>query len=400
MKIDSGNEWTGTGVQDLIVDLINALSAVKSLSEVSCEMADEKTVIRHALSGLLSNQDMERCSFFIVDSDNMLSNVTGLSIDDSPDDDRGLSEKSIHFRVGEGIIGTAAASGKIQYCHNCQEDERFVNSGNPAYMPGSIVCVPVYTLHHLLIGVLNVSHPQPNFFTNWHLQLLEVYANILGQLITNRRLFQQMELQISLRTAELERLVQETSQLKDYYASMSMHDQLTGLHNRRYFYEQVDLALAHHRRYAYPFCLLVMDIDHFKFINDQYGHQFGDEVLIGVSKALKQQVRNTDILVRYGGEEFVIIFTNTSCNNGKEFSERIRQQIKSLSWSNGEENVSITISIGLHCLSPAHAALDQISHSDIDHIIQCADTALYKAKENGRDRVEVYEEFSPDIGTC
>ena len=393
MKIDVGSEWTGTGVQDLIVDLINALSAVKSLSEVSCEMVDEKTVIRHALSGLLHNQDMERCSFFIVDGDNMLSNVTGLSIDDSLDDDRGLSEKSMHFRVGEGIIGAAAASGKIQHCHNCQDDQRFANSGNPACMPGSIVCVPVYTLHHALIGVLNVSHPQPNFFTHWHLQLLEVYVNILGQLITNRRLFQQMELQISLRTAELERLVKETGQLKDYYASMSMHDQLTGLHNRRYFYDQVELALAHHQRYAYPFCLLVMDIDHFKSINDQYGHQFGDEVLIGVSKALKQEVRNTDILVRYGGEEFVIIFSNTSCDSGKQFSERIREQIKALSWRTGEKNVSITISIGLHCLNLVHATHGQDSQSDIDHIIQCADAALYKAKEKGRDRVEVYSAF-------
>ena len=389
MKFDIGKETTGTGIQDLIVDLINALSAVKSLSEVSCEIADEKTVIRHALSGLLSNQDMERCSFFVVDSDGMLSNVTGLSIDDSPDENISLPEKTMHFKRGEGIIGSAAISGEIQYCRNCSEDQRFANGGNPASLPGSIICVPVYTLHHVLIGVLNVSHPQPNFFSNWHLRLLEVYSNILGQLITNRRLFQQMESQISLRTAELERLVQETSQLKDYYASMSMHDQLTGLHNRRYFYDQVELALAQHKRHAYPFCLLVMDIDHFKLINDQYGHQFGDEVLIGVSEALKQEVRNTDILVRFGGEEFVIIFSNTSCDSGKYFSERIRKKIKSLNWKNDEEKVSITISIGLHCLKPGHTQQDQ--QLDIDKIISCADAALYKAKENGRDRVEIFK---------
>lgn len=387
-KFDAESDWTGTGVQELIIDLINALSTLKSLSEVSCEMEDEKTVIRHALSGLLQNQDMERCSFFIIDSENLLSNVTGLGIEDSPDNDTGLSEKAMHFQLGEGIIGAAAASGEMQHSRNCFEDQRFAHIGNPAAMPGSVVCVPVYTLHHVLIGVLNVSHRQPEFFTDWHLRLLEVYANILGQLITNRRLFQQMESQISLRTAELERLVQETSQLKDYYASMSMHDQLTGLHNRRYFYDQVELALAHHKRYAYPFCLLVMDIDHFKFINDQYGHQFGDEVLIDVSAALKKEVRNSDILVRFGGEEFVIIFTNTSCDNGKCFSERIRKQIKALKWKNNEETVNITISIGLHCLSPAYSEVEQ--PMDIDQIISCADAALYKAKENGRDRVEIF----------
>lgn len=394
MKFDAGSDWTGTGVQELIIDLINALSTLKSLSEVSCEMADEKTVIRRALSGLLSNQDMERCSFFIVDNENMLSNVTGLSIEDLLDDDMGFHEKSIHFRIGEGIIGLAAASGEMQYCRNCFEDQRFATIGDSASMPGSIICVPVYTLHHVLIGVLNVSHPQSEFFTNWHVRLLEVYANILGQLISNRRLFQQMESQICLRTAELERLVKETTQLKDYYASMSMHDQLTGLHNRRYFYDQVELALAHHKRYAYPFCLLVMDIDYFKAINDKYGHQFGDEVLISVSETLKKEVRNTDILVRFGGEEFVIIFTNIGCDSGKQFSERIREQIKALSWSNGEENVSITISIGLHCLSPVNSETEQ--QLDIDQIISCADTALYKAKENGRDRVEVFGAFPPN----
>ncbi|MDD2740341.1 MAG: sensor domain-containing diguanylate cyclase [Methylomonas lenta] len=391
MKFDIGKEWAGTGVQDLIVDLVNALSAVKSLSEVNCEMADEKTVIRYALAALLQNQDMERCSFFVIDNNGILSNVTGLSTLDSPEDNMWLPEKSMSFQLGEGIIGAAAASGKVQQCNNCQENQQFANTGNPSSVPGSIICVPVYTLRKVLIGVLNVSHPQPGFFSNWHLRLLEVYANILGQLITNRRLFQQMESQISLRTAELERLVQETSQLKDYYASMSMHDQLTGLHNRRYFYEQVGLALAHHKRYAYPFCLLVMDIDYFKAINDKYGHQFGDEVLISVSEALKKEVRNTDILVRFGGEEFVIIFTNIGCDSGKQFSERIREQIKALSWSNGEEKVSITISIGLHCLNPKYSEVEP--QLDIDQIISCADAALYAAKDNGRDRVEVFGAF-------
>ncbi len=385
---DTVNEWEGSGVQDLIIDLVNALSAVKSLSEISCEMADEKTLIRQALSGLLRNQDMERCSFFILNSDGMLSNVTGLSIVELPDHSHGWSATPLEFKVGEGIIGRAAAARDMQYCANCFEDDRFSKVNGQAYMPGSIVCAPVLTLHNVLIGVLNVSHPQPNFFTDWHLRLLDVYTNILGQLITNRRLFQQMEMQIALRTAELERLVDETRQLKDHYVNLSMHDQLTGLHNRRYFYDQVELALAQHRRYSYPFCVLVMDIDHFKSINDKYGHVFGDQVLISVAKTLKEQVRNTDILVRFGGEEFVIIFTNTSCDNGRSFAERIRKEIKKLSWNAFDEDVHITLSIGLYCLNPNQSDVNRML--DIDQIIHFADTALYEAKDKGRDRIEVY----------
>ena len=383
-------EWEGTGVQDLIIDLVNALSAVKSLSEVSCEMADEKTLIRQALSGLLRNQDMERCSFFIVNSNGMLSNVTGLSIVDSPDSSRNWSGTTMQFKLGEGIIGRAAATREIQHCANCFEDEHFAKAVGQSYMPGSIVCAPVSTLHNVLIGVLNISHPQSYFFTDWHMRLLDVFANILGQLITNRRLFQQMEMQIAVRTAELERVVDETRQLKDHYVNLSMHDQLTGLHNRRYFYDQVELALAQHKRYHSPFCVLVMDIDHFKSVNDKYGHAFGDQVLINVAKTLKELVRGTDILVRFGGEEFIIMFTNTHCDNGRNFAERIRKEIKDLSWKHADDDVGITLSIGVYCLNPNGDGVVDRS-LDIDQIIHLADTALYEAKAKGRDRVEVYD---------
>jgi FOG: GAF domain len=243
----SGGETLGVEIQDIIVDLVNALSAVKSLSEISCEMAEEKTVIRLALSCLLANQDIERCSFFILGDDGMLSNVTGISVQEGGESLAAATSASMQFRLGEGIIGVAAQTGEMQHCHDCFSDERFAAGRDKGNSPGSIICTPVFTLNKELIGVLNVSHPEPNYFTVWHSRLLQVFTNILGQLITNRRLFQQMEIQIAARTIELQRLVEETRRLKDYYASMSMQDQLTGLHNRRYFYEQVELALAQHK---------------------------------------------------------------------------------------------------------------------------------------------------------
>ena len=385
-----GGDPYGEEVQDIIVDLINALSAVKSLSEISCEMADEKTVIRLALSCLLANQDIERCSFFILNDNGMLSNVTGISLQEGVDGSAMVAGVSMQFRLGEGIIGVAAQTGEMQHCQDCFSDERFAAGLNKGNSPGSIICTPVFTLHKELIGVLNVSHPEPNYFNVWHTRLLHVFTNILGQLITNRRLFQQMEIQIAARTSELQRLVEETRRLKDYYASMSMQDQLTGLHNRRYFYEQVELALAQHKRYQYPFCLLMMDIDHFKLINDDYGHAFGDEVLVTIADALKNLVRSTDILVRFGGEEFVLIFVNTNCDKGKAFAERIRAQIKTLRWQQAGVEVKLTMSIGLYCLNPDCVENGQ-PVADIDHIMHCADTALYRAKKNGRDRLEVFE---------
>lgn len=381
----------GLGMQDLLIGLVNALSAVKQLSELDYQVDDERHLIRQALASLLQYQDMERCSFFMVDNDGLLTNVTGISVDEEEPSAR---EQPLRFKIGEGLIGAAAASGDLQYCQNCQVDPRFEKKPNSSQLPGSIVSVPVFTLNRALIGVLNVSHPLPNFFNDWHIRLLEVYKNILGQLITTRRLVQQMELQIASRTAELESLVAETKQLKDHFASMSMHDQLTGLHNRRFFYDQVEVAIAHHKRYKSSFCLLVLDIDHFKIINDRFGHLGGDQILSGVANALKRQVRTTDILVRFGGEEFVVIFTNTRCDSGKTFAERIRQEIKSLEWRIDDEVVSVTLSIGLYCVNadayPAEQTLD------IDQMINCADTALYQAKASGRDKTIVFGESYSD----
>ena len=393
MKTNSANdlqqELTHLGLQDIIVNLFSSLSALKKLSEISCQVEDEKHLILQALTTLIQNQDMESCSFFILDNEGLLTNVTGLStseLNQRPP----RTEKPLRFKIGEGIIGAAAASGKIQHCQNCREDARFSAGLQNMPLPGSIISAPVFTLHNTLIGVLNVSHSEPNFFSDWHIRLLEIYKNILGQLITNSRLFQQMEAQISLRTAELEQLVAETQRLKDHYASISMQDQLTGLHNRRYFYDQVERAIAQHKRHAQPFCLLVLDIDHFKTINDRFGHTFGDQVLIGVAEALKKQVRTSDILIRFGGEEFVVIFTNTNFENGHVFADRIRNAVKALSWWFEDKLVQITLSIGLH-----FSDLENPEHEkklDIDQIIHCADLALYSAKANGRDQVVVFNE--------
>lgn len=381
----------GYGTQDVIVDLLNSLSALKSLSEIDCEIDDEKTMIRQALNSLIQNQDMEKCSFFTIDQDDMLTNVTGMSIGESSTMTDG-DVQTLRFRVGEGIIGTAALTKAIQYCRDCSQDPRFANFGHQeGNRPGCVVCVPVFTLHHALIGVLNVSHPVANFFTDWHLRLLNLFVNVLGQLVTNRRLFLQMESMIGERTRELKQLVDETRQLKDHYASMSMLDQLTGLHNRRYFYDHVSLAVAHHRRYRQHFCVLVVDIDHFKAINDSYGHLFGDQVLIGVAQAMKQQVRETDILVRFGGEEFVIIYTNTDKDQGLLLAERVRQEIKSLSWQYQQKTIQVTVSIGIYCPVHGKGGFDD-QNIDIDQIIHFADNACYAAKTGGRDRISVFDD--------
>ncbi len=377
------------GLEEVIVDLVNSLSAVKDLSEINYQVSDEKELIRNALSVLIQNQDMERCSLFLLDEDNVLVNLTGLSASES----MGSIERKYHplqFKIGEGVVGTAALTGKMQHCQNCAEDKCFTSSKkkDDIELPGSVISVPVFADNEL-VGVLNISHPQTFYFTEWHFRMLEIYKNMLGQLITNFRLFQQMEAQISKRTEKLEEALADLKVLKNHFESISMIDQLTGLYNRRYFYDQAEIAISNAKRYRQALCLLVLDLDHFKQVNDLYGHGFGDNVLVKISRSLQQQVRESDVLVRYGGEEFVVIFPNTNCVNGKIFAERIRKKIEQIEWE--DSDYVQTISIGIYCLSD-ECCVPENDDLKIDKLVNFADMALYQAKAQGRNRVVLYSE--------
>jgi diguanylate cyclase (GGDEF)-like protein len=374
------------GLQDIFIDLLNSLSAVRDLSELNCQTSSEKELIKNALTVLIQNQDMERCSFFLLNEHHQLVNLAGLSIAELVCESQ-KDYKPLQFMIGEGVIGMAAQTGELQNCQNCREDERFTSDvqHNNSLLPGSIISVPIFAGDNELIGVLNISHPEAYYFTEWHIRMLGIYKNMLGQLITNYRLFQKMEEQISKRTIKLEQALIDLQALKEHYESVSMLDQLTGLYNRHYFYDQVELAIANTKRYGQVLCLLILDLDKFKVVNDLYGHGFGDEVLRKVSISLQQAVRESDILVRFGGEEFIVIFTNTNCRNGNIFAERIRKDIESLPWE--KEGFVQTMSIGLYCLNNECCAEDDTSVITVDNLIHYADKALYQAKAQGRNKV-------------
>ncbi len=161
-------------------------------------------------------------------------------------------------------------------------------------------------------------------------------------------------------------------------------DPLTGLNNRNYFYLQINQRLQASIRYHQPLGLLMMDIDHFKNINDKYGHSVGDEVLRQIGKAIKTEIRASDMAIRYGGEEFVVILTNTSQDKASVKAESLRELIQYLNIPelNGQ---NVTISIGVSQLRKNDA--------NIDEIINRADKALYKAKENGRNQVCMFDDI-------
>ena len=162
---------------------------------------------------------------------------------------------------------------------------------------------------------------------------------------------------------------------------LAITDGMTGLFNHRHFQELLRNELARSKRYGYPVGLLMIDIDHFKIFNDTYGHQVGDEVLKRVAQSLNANVRTTDIVSRYGGEEMTVILPHTELDGAGYVAEKIRQAIEDLELPVGGKIVKITVSIGV-------AAFPDCATEQSDLILQ-ADGALYVAKENGRNQVQL-----------
>ena len=182
--------------------------------------------------------------------------------------------------------------------------------------------------------------------------------------------------------------VQDISKQKEMIQAlnnMANYDYLTLIYNRRKWIEEAEKELMRSIRYGSSLSLLMIDIDRFKLVNDIYGHQAGDEVLKTVAEICKSRIRRTDILGRYGGEEFMAILPESGERSAFLIAEELRTQIAETPILFEEYDIHITVSIGL---ATTYFKNDNIS---IDFLISCADHALYQAKNNGRNRTEYYK---------
>jgi len=165
-------------------------------------------------------------------------------------------------------------------------------------------------------------------------------------------------------------------------------DYLTGLRSRRFFEQQLELELKRAQRHSHRFALLMVDIDHFKRLNDTFGHHIGDQALRGVAYLLMQEMREADTSARYGGEEFAIILPETDEQGARQVAERLRRTIEQTGFFAGPEVAPqhITISIGF-----AIYGVDAVLRNDLAAF---ADSALYAAKREGRNRVVCYSDMA------
>jgi diguanylate cyclase (GGDEF)-like protein len=222
-------------------------------------------------------------------------------------------------------------------------------------------------------------------------------GQILGMLHLRGEFLRSRKTRVALDDS-IERLTDQLSlsltniELRERLENMALRDGLTGLYNRRFLDEMLERDLAKLKRDNKLAALLLLDVDHFKRFNDTHGHQAGDEALRRVATALAASVRVSDVVCRYGGEEFLVFLPDCNMDEATAKAEKIRAAVAGISMTMGERVIpGVTISIGL-AMFPAQA-------STRAQLIQSADAALYRAKGAGRNRVVVADSLAPSTGT-
>jgi diguanylate cyclase (GGDEF)-like protein len=189
---------------------------------------------------------------------------------------------------------------------------------------------------------------------------------------------QELEDRVARRTEELEFALTRQEALVAELAELSLRDPLTGLHNRRHADHELPRLLAAAERYGHPMAMAMADLDHFKAVNDDHNYAIGDEVLQRFARILESTCRTTDVVTRYGGEEFLVMMPQTTVEQGLVVCERLRVEVERHPWDELVAGLSVTVSIGI---------ADTAHSGGLVTLVAASDTALHRAKREGRNRV-------------
>ncbi len=283
---------------------------------------------------------------------------------------------NICIPLERNICSKAVLTGKIVVKDNCSEDPLYRKNSRSKISPHGHYIIPIKDQNQVFGIIFLYTDPNPDRSLS-RLTLLET---------------------IGTQTGAFYKRIKTEEELRRSYAKikkMAMIDDLTQIMNRRSIFHHLKKEWARAKRHNFSISILLIDIDHFKKINDRFGHPVGDIVLRKIAKRIRDTVRPYDGIGRYGGEEFIVILSNCSTDEAYKVAERIRTTVSSEPFTIGDLNLYVTISIGV-------ASSSAPPKEKPEEIIQLADLALYEAKNSGRNcirikKVEEFENFPEQI---
>jgi diguanylate cyclase (GGDEF)-like protein len=343
------------------VALLELIDNIERLGQFQ-DKIDFPTTIRQIWDTFLNEIrnliEVEVCALYLVDE---ITNEFALKYAE-PEDMARLCRREIDLQIECGIFSW------------------IINRRQPALIPAlafesakSVVMLPLTTVKRTLGVVLLLSPIQESFITHEDLKLLTILTKECSLVMENTLLYERLR----KKHLSLERANREIKLL-------SRRDSLTGCYNRGYLNELLPREVTRALRYRRPLAVAMCDIDHFKKVNDTYGHQAGDQVLKKMVQSITELIRNdTDWLARYGGEEFLLVLPETGLENAQGLAERLRKHVAREVIETGEDKISITASFGVtgfDALAPAGVITPEA-------LINKADQYLYEAKKQGRNQV-------------
>jgi diguanylate cyclase (GGDEF)-like protein len=362
---------------------------LRALQETTFDLhssLDLNTVLHNIVERACKLLETEHGYLDILRETNELAPVVGIGV---------LAESS-EFKVvmGEGVSGTVWKTGMplVVFDYDDWPDR---SADFPRGVIRAIVGMPLI-LNEDVVGVIGVASggDSDTVFSDYDVSVLKRFADLAVVALQNARLFEKAQAEIDfrrkteieLRNANqlLQLQVERVELLQRQLQELAVRDSLTNLFNRRYLHEMLEVEFARSKRSGTSLAILMIDSDHLKEINDNYGHKAGDDFLVHIADVIRENIRAGDIACRYGGDEFVVVLGNVTEDTAFGRAEKLRESVASHHIVHAKDMVSVSISIGIS-MFPVHG-------SSGEALLQKSDQALYAAKRLGKNKVLVYNE--------
>ncbi len=375
------------------------LASVLKVSQTIAEEIVLERLLDKVMTQVMENAGAQRG--FLISADDQGRLDVAVAADSASRKNHTLEPQRLEARsdLSVAIVHYVARTGERLVLQDAAREGMF--TADPyvlEHSPKSILCLPLSHRSRLSAVLYLENNLISDAFTPEHLELLNLLSSQMGVSIENAKLYVGLEGRVAERTeqlnekvdelsrayerlqetqAELERANSKLERDKELLQELSSTDRLTKLYNRMKFEELFDYELKQSLRYNTPLSLIMVDLDHFKQVNDTYGHHTGDLVLRDLAKILTQSSRASDVVARWGGEEFLILTPKTNLDQARQLAEKIRVRL--------EQHIFVEVggntgSFGVACCRKQDTLID---------LLQRADTAMYRAKERGRNRVVV-----------